>query len=74
MENAIIPLMVAGFTSVLAALAFLFKKVVNQVDTNRVEIAKLDVRVAVVENNFERHEASHMASGYRLDRNIQPPS
>lgn len=68
MDNAIIPLLVAGFTSIGGLLIYMIKRIVNQVDTNRIDIAKLDVEVAVIKERVDNHEAAHMVAGRRLDR------
>lgn len=68
MENVIVSLLVAGFTSIGGLLIYMIRRIVNQVDTNRIDIAKLDVEVAVIKERVDNHEAAHMAAGYRLDR------
>lgn len=68
MDAAIISLLTLGFTTVLTALGFLARRVVNQIDNNTTGLAKLDVRVAVVETDLKAHEAAHMLSGHRLDK------
>jgi hypothetical protein len=64
----IISLLLTGFGAVLTVLWYMFRRLISQVDTNTKDITKLDVRVAVLKERVDGHEAAHMISGYRLDR------
>lgn len=67
----IISLLLTGFGAVLTMLWYMLRRVISQVDTNAKDITKIDVRLAVLKERIDNHEAAHMVSGYRLDRKIR---